>query len=364
MRILFAIILFLHLLVHYLGFAGSNNWLPGSHFAEISKVQGFFWLLVSVFLVIIIFLFLKAKPAWIILAIPVIIASQVLIILNWDAAKFGSFVNIIILLVLIFSFAGWRFENKFKKDKIEAIIIDSNQDKVITNADTEHLPELVQKYIRYSGFIGKPKIKNFELRFSGQMRERNKKWFSFTSEQLNTIQHPGRFFFMKANFKGIPTKGYHKYDGHSARMTIKPLSVFKVIDLSSKELLLSEMVTYLNDICLFAPGALIDSKFTWEDQEDNKVKVNYSNSGESVSGILEINGQGQLTNFFSNDRYSVDEMKKFLFSTPVRDYRLFDGYLLPGYGEAIWHYPEEEFVYGKFNIQKVKFNIHRDFKSS
>ena len=357
MRILFAILLFLHLAIHFLGFAGAKGWLSGPGFTNISRNEGFLWLLVSAVILITLFFFLNRKPVWIILAIPVIIASQVLIILNWEFAKFGSLVNLIILIVVILSIAGWRFENKFKENKIEAIKANPPSEELISEKDLEHLPILVQKYIKYTGFQNSPKIENFEIRFTGEMREKNKDWFKFRSEQLNTISHPERHFFMKANFRGIPTKGYHQYDGKSARMTIKPLSIFKVVDISSEELLVSEMVTYLNDICLFAPGALIDDKFTWEEMDENKVKVHFANSGKIVSAILEINKQGELKNFYSNDRYEIDGMKKFLFSTPVSDYKLFGKHLLPGGGEATWHYPGEDFVYGKFRMVQIRYNL-------
>ena len=364
MRILFAILLFLHLAIHFLGFAGAKGWLYNEGITNIPIKEGFLWLLVSVVIFITLLFFIYRKPVWIILAIPVIIASQVLIILNWEFAKFGSIVNFIILLVVMLSIAGWRFENKFKENKIGAMRANPPSEEIISEKDLLHLPIPVQKYIKHTGFQNSPKIQNFEIRFTGEMREKNKNWFSFRSEQLNTISHPERHFFMKANFKGIPTKGYHKYDGKSARMTIKPLSIFKVVDISSDELLVSEMVTYLNDICLFAPGALIDKKFTWEDIAEDKAKVHFKNDGRAVSAILEINKQGELLNFYSNDRYEVDEMKKFLFSTPVSDYKLFGKYLLPSGGEAIWHYPGEDFVYGKFSLVQIRYNVRNPVNSN
>jgi len=359
MRILFIVILFLHLLIHLIGFAKANQWIevtPGSRM--ISTTQGILWLLVSILLLVTIVLFLLRKPAWILISIPVIITSQVLIILNWEEAKFGSIFNLIILVVAILSMAGWKFENKYKEDKVKAILANTGVSQTIEEKDLQPLPVLVQKYIRSSGFLGKPKIENFQLKFSGEMREKNKKWFRFRSEQLNTIKSPARYFFMKAIFRGIPTKGYHKYDGTTASMVIKPFSIFKVVDIQSRELLISEMVTWLNDICIFAPGALIDKKFSWEEIGDNTVRVKFSNSGKMVSALLEFNEKGQLINFFSNDRYSVDVNKQFMFSTPVGGYANFDGYNLASYGEAIWHYPEDDFVYGKFELQKVKFNLH------
>ena len=354
MRTLFAIILLLHLLIHLIGFGKSNSWLGENN---ISETQGFLWLLVSVLLIITAGLFLFKKPSWIIAAIPAIIISQTLIFLNWEEARFGSIFNLIILLVILFSIAGWSFENKYKKDKIGAIKDSPKSTEVISEQDLQHLPELVQNYITAAGFIGNPKIRNVCIRFNGQMREQRKNWFKFRSEQLNSIERPSRFFFMKAIFKGVPTKGYHRYDGKTASMTIKVLSLFSVIKLQTRELLISDMVTYLNDICLFAPGALIGNKFKWQVIDEHMVKVVFTNNAQSVSAVLEIDNTGKLVNFFTNDRYDINLQKRFMFSTPVGGYCNFNAYRLPSYGEAIWHYPQGDFVYGKFEVKDVSYNI-------
>ncbi|HKJ48195.1 MAG TPA: DUF6544 family protein [Christiangramia sp.] len=358
MRLLFTILLFLHLLIHSIGFAKAFHWIDSSgETMKMSGAQGFLCLLVSILLLLTIYYFHKKNPIWILLSILVIIISQVVILFNWDDAKYGSIINLIILIVAIISIAGWKFENKFREDKVRAILSSSPSNGKISNKDIEHLPLLVQKYIISAGFLGEPKIDNVLIRFTGEMREKGKKWFKFRSEQFNVIQDPSRFFFMKAIFKGIPTKGYHRYDGKSARMTIKPLSIFRIIDISSEELLLSEMVTYLNDICIFAPGALIGDKFTWEEDGENTVKVNFTNNGRTVSAILEINNSGQLINFFSRDRYAVNDTNKYLFSTPVGGYQTNNKFNLATYGEAIWHYPDEEFVYGKFDLMELLYNF-------
>lgn len=358
MRLLFTILLFLHLLIHTIGFAKAFHWIETSVGTyHLSGAQGILCLLVSVLLLMTIIFFQLKKHVWILLSLIVVIISQVIIILNWDATKYGSIINAIILVVAIISIAGWKFENKFREDKVKAILSNPSVNGLISNKDLEHLPRLVQQYIIYSGFIGKPKIENVLIRFTGEMREKNKKWFKFKSEQLNVVQKPSRYFFMKAVFKGIPTKGYHKFDGESARMIIKPLSILKFIDISSEELLLSEMVTYLNDICIYAPGALAGKKFTWTEESPNIVKVVFENNGRSVSAKLEINDSGQLINFFSKDRYAITESKKYLFSTPVGGYKSYNGFKLASYGEAIWHYPEEDFVYGKLEVKEVLYNI-------
>ncbi|GAA4308009.1 hypothetical protein GCM10023164_00910 [Christiangramia aestuarii] len=347
----------MHLLIHLLGFAISKEWITGPESLNISSEQGILWLIVSTLLLIIIFLFILRKPAWIILGIPMLITSQVLIILNWNEAATGSIVNFVIFLVVIFSIFSWNFENSFKKDKIAAIRENPGKQRLISRKDIEHLPGIVQKYLHYSGFVGRPRIENVQIRFKGEMREKGKSWFNFRAEQLNTVRKPARYFFMKAIFKGIPTKGYHRYDGHTASMNIKPFSLFSIVKIQTEELLVSDMVTYLNDICLFAPGALIEDHFTWQEMGENTARVIFTYNTRSVSAVLEIDDSGQLINFFSNDRYDINKNQKFMFSTPVAEYTNFGDYKLAGYGEAIWHYFEEDFMYGKFYVKKVKFNI-------
>jgi len=50
-------------------------------------------------------------------------------------------------------------------------------------------------------------------------------------------------------------------------------------------------------------------------------------------------------------------MKKYRFTTPLQDYQAINGYRLPNYGEAVWHYPEGAFVYGKFWVKGVDYNV-------
>jgi hypothetical protein len=50
-------------------------------------------------------------------------------------------------------------------------------------------------------------------------------------------------------------------------------------------------------------------------------------------------------------------LKKLKWSTPTRDYREIRGYRLPAYGEAVYHYPEGAFAYGKFTIRDVEYNV-------
>ncbi|MCK0188400.1 DUF6544 family protein [Arenibacter sp. F20364] len=358
MRILLLIITFLHGLIHFMGFAKAYNWGNMAQFTkEISRPLGILWLMTALlFLVTATGMFFK-KDWWPMLGIVAVVLSQGLIFTMWADAKYGTIANAIILCMAILGQCNLAFEGNYKKDVESAMKAVAPINEILSKEDLAPLPVCVQKYLENAGVVGKPKVYNMKIVFKGEMRDKDKDWFHFTSEQYNFMASPQRLFFMKAKVMGLPTNGYHKYTDQSASMHIKLLSLFSVVDLDEPELYPTETVTFFNDICLFAPAALIDKRITWVNLDALSAKATFNNNGTSITAILYFNEKGQLVNFISNDRYSVSEMKAFPFSTPVSNYKNINGYKLPTYGEAIWHYPDGEFVYGKFRVVDIVYNV-------
>lgn len=358
MKAAFILLVGIHLLIHSMGFIKVFRLADISALTHhISGFQGILWLCSAILFLVMIVLFTVNNNSWYIIAIPAIILSQALIITNWGDSKYGSLVNLIILGVAVVSIANKRFENNYRKEVTKAITTINFNEEVIREQELSELPEVIQKYLHHAGVVGSPRIYNMKITFEGEMREKGKDWFSFRSEQFNFIEEPGRYFFMKANFKGLPTRGYHSFTSSEVRIQIKPLSLFEVVDLKRPELFPTEMVTFLNDICLFAPAALIDKRISWQEIDQHSAKAIFRLNDTEISAILEFNKKGELVNFISEDRYAIDIMKKIPFSTPVKNYRNINRLNLPTYGEAIWQYPEGEFVYGRFKLVDLEYNL-------
>jgi hypothetical protein len=141
-------------------------------------------------------------------------------------------------------------------------------------------------------------------------------------------------------------------------MEIRLLGLFPVVDLKGlRELNIAETVTVFNDLCLFAPASLIDRKIQWEERDPLTAKATFYNGQNKISAILFFNEAGQLVNFSSDDRYTIKPLKQYPFSTPASHYLPFKDRMVPTYGETIWHYPDGEFVYGKFHLKKILYNV-------
>lgn len=354
----FIFVLLAHGLIHLLGFIKAFNYAEISRLTQgISKPIGILWLVTTLLFLISLILFFLGNEGWWKVAAIGIILSQILIVLSWQDAKFGTIANVIILIAVGLSWGKWQFENKYRNDIKDNLARTSElKTELLMEKDLDNLPEPVKRYLIYSNVLNKPKVHNVKIVFEGEMRDKEKH-FTFTSEQYNFFDEPTRLFFMKGKMFGITVPGYHRYSFANATMDIRLFGLFPVARHSGPFMNKTETVTLFNDMCLMAPATLIDKKIKWELIDNNSVKAVFSNRGITISAVLYFNDLGQLTNFKSNDRTAISEMKQFPFSTPVYEYKNLNGINVMSRGDAVWHYPKDDFIYGKFTLKDIKYNI-------
>ena len=354
----FAGILLLHGLVQATGFTRAFGWGSFTQFSkDISRPAGLLWLTAAALFILCAIIYLAGKINWAFIALAAVILSQALIFFQWQDAKWGTPVNAFVLFAGIAAIATQQFEKTYRSSVLEGLQrTNSLNNDMLQQTDIASLPALVQKYLLQAGVVGRQKVHNLHLVFNGHMRSRKMDWFRFRSEQYNFIDIPTRLFFMKATMFGIPVPGFHAYRNGIATMRVKLFGLYAVADYKGDMLNKAETVTLLNDICLFAPAALIDKRFQWEPADILSIKIIFTVNNITVSAILYFNEAGELTNFVSDDRCDINDSASYRFSTPVDKYQNIDGLHLPGYGETIWHYPEGPFCYGKFDLQSISYN--------
>lgn len=231
---------------------------------------------------------------------------------------------------------------------------------IITEQDLQHLPPVVKKYLDYTGIIGKEKIVNVRIKFEGKIRSKPEdSWMTFTSEQYNFFDQPTRIFFIKARKMGIPATGIHLYKEETAIMVIKIAGLFKVVDAKGPEMNQGETVTVFNDMCFMAPGTLIDKNIQWEIIDSMTVKAKYTNGDITIVATLFFNENGELVNFISNDRFELADgkiYKNYPWSTPIREYKDFNGIRTASSASTIFHRPDSDFCYGEFTLKEIEYN--------
>ncbi len=231
--------------------------------------------------------------------------------------------------------------------------------EILTDNDLIHLPEIVQKYLRYVGVVGKEKVHNMRVMMGGGIRSNPEdEWMKLTSVQYNFFDNPVRVFYIKARRAGIPAIGLHIYKNEKASFVVKLLGLFRIIDAKGEKLDQGETVTVFNDMCLLAPATLISRNIQWEEIDPLTVLARFKNGKITISARLLFNEKDELINFISNDRYETDGKKynNYPWLTPVKEYKEFDGLKLCSEATADYERPDGSFSYAYFIVKKVEYN--------
>ena len=99
---LLAIIIFLHGLIHLMGYSKAFHYTDIKNIkAHISRPVGVLWILACLLFIATAVLLLINNDYWKIIGIVAVILSQVAIIMGWKDAKYGTITNLLILSAII-----------------------------------------------------------------------------------------------------------------------------------------------------------------------------------------------------------------------------------------------------------------------
>lgn len=102
MKLVFAILILIHGIIHLIGFVKAFQLaVINPEGQSISKPMGMLWIFTTTLFLMTTILYLLKNEWWFFIAIPAVIISQILIIIYWKDAKFGTLANIIILIPTI-----------------------------------------------------------------------------------------------------------------------------------------------------------------------------------------------------------------------------------------------------------------------
>jgi len=363
LRIIFAGCLILHGAIHLLGFTREWHLGAGTIAGEklisfpglTGKIAGLLWLGACLLLILSAILYLlKADSFWIVATAATII-SQILIILYWQDAKFGTAANFIIAIVLVMSAAVHRFESRVRQEVMHITAAAGTLSLLVTENDTKDLPLPVQRWLRHSGILGKERPNVIRIEQKGAMRSTpTSKWMPFEATQFFTIDPPA--FVWQANIHAAPMvniAGRDKFENGRGNMLIRPLSLITLTNSSGAEIDEGTLVRFLAEMLWF-PQAAVSDYLSWENVDENHANVTMKVGDVTATGIYAFDDAGNVTGFESQRYGDFDgAFRKETWSISITGHKTMDGIIIGNTSEVTWKLKDGDFTWLKLEVTNV-----------
>lgn len=360
MKIIFAVIVSFHGIIHLLGFIKGFELAEVDRLnGEISKTAGFLWFTALILFFVSIALFLLKSDWWWMTGIIAVVVSQILIFLHWQDTKFGTIANIIILIVLVFAFAEWNFNRFVSREIKDFLPVIVNAEKYVTEEDLLKVPPVIRKWLVRSNVTGKPVYQTVNLKQTGEMKTTpDGKWMDFEAEQWSNTLKPE--FIWKTNvsmFPGIFMSGRDKLINGEGNMLIKLLSIFTVVDSKSPEINQGACLRYLGELVWY-PYAALNKIYFWEEIDPVTAKIILKQGDISASGIYKFTEEGDFLSFEAKRYYERKEgatLENWYVTVIDNGYKNFQGIRIPAKLSVIWKLEEGDFNWMNLEITDIRY---------
>lgn len=232
----------------------------------------------------------------------------------------------------------------------------------VSDADLAGLPHPARRYLHAMGVVGRPRTRSFRAHLTGRFRRGpDAPWMPCDAWQYNTVDEIARLFRMRLRFAGVvPMWGWDTYQAGHGRMRGTLLGLVPVADGSGPEFDTSELVTWLNDAVLMAPGMLLDARVTWQETGEDSFRVAVTDAGRTVAAEVLLGARDRPRDFRTDDRWAdlPGGLVRATWSTPVLDWTIADGRPRLGRARAEWHLPDgSRLAYGELTLIDLELDV-------
>lgn len=349
----------LHGLIHLLGFAKAFDLTKNETItSSITKPIGLTWLLVTLLFLVVAATYFLNKSFWPWVAIATVVISQLLIVLVWKDARWGTLANVFILLVAVPAFANFQFQ-KMVDEEIGTLLSNVAKPTVAAHPHPVNLPEPVQQWFEKYAVVYKEPVHSARIKQIGRMRTSPEgKWMNFTATQYYDFYNPSFVWTTQVELMPlINLVGRDKFMNGEGEMVIKLLSLIPVVDEAKNEKINSgTMLRYLGELTWF-PFSITSPYITWHTVDSRSAKATMQYKNTTAQGIFFFTADGDIAAFEAERYYGGGaEARLETWRVEVTDYKLFNGIRMPYKNRVIWKLDKGDFAWLELEITALETN--------
>ena len=376
MRFILVLLLVVHGLIHVLGFMKAWQLAALPQLSRVAaldapppvvKTVGLLWLVVSALLLASALSVLLRTASWWQLGLIGVAVSQLLILLAWQDAKAGTWINLLLLVTMSIGAAHERFHHE-SDAQATALLSDaaSVTPTLLTSAAVASLPATVQRWLQRSGAVDRPSPRGVRLRQRGSLRASPRgAWMPVTASQYFNVSEPSFVWEVDARMaKVLPLVGRDSYLEGRGHMLIKLLSLVPVVDVANERIDQGTLLRFLGELCWF-PGAAAHAYLQWVARDERSADVTMTHRGVTATATFTFDALGRVTSVAA-ERYlgGGPDAKREHWVIPMREWTRVGDVEIPVRGDAIWKLPDGDFSYYRWEIVELEADRFEPYASA
>ena len=364
-RILFIALLFVHGLIHLIGFysvwtLSSSSMLSGNTLFALNglapQISGVLWLIAGLTLIASAVSYFLRKDSFLYLALAAIVISQSLIVCYWQDAKFGTIANCIILIVIIINVARTIF-NRSVDHELSTMFEAAHNGSGSGQTAKAALPPIVTKWLAISRSTDKVPSR-IRLSQKGFMRSKpSADWMSFSASQYYTMDPPAFVWNSQINAGMITIAGRDKFGNGKGNMLIKPFYIYNLANTSGPEMDQGTMLRYMGELMWFPEAAVMDY-FHWEEIDSTSASLSMTYNGVTANGTFAFYKNGLVKSFTAQRFGNFDgEFRKETWEVWVNEHNVINGRLVGSKCKVTWKLKEGDFTWLMIDVKDISYEF-------
>ncbi len=364
MRIVLLALIGLHAIIHLFGFLQAFEFSEFNGISQvISKTSGLLWLVASLLFMVTAILYFIHSNIWWAFGLTTIVISQILIFNYWSDAKYGTIANLIVFVGVLLAYLNNNFQHLVSNERTQMFETSVKyQGDSISSHQISDLPVVVQKWMNYSGVIGKSTISTVFLIQDLQLKLKpeQENWSQGSAEQYFTIQPPSFNWDIETQMNPLMSAiGRDKFENGKGEMLIKLFGLIPVADVKNEEKInQAALQRYLAEIVWF-PSAAMSEYLVWEEIDEFSAKATMEYNGTKGSGIFYFDEFGQFEKFTAMRFKSPTDSEPTEWTVVANRTEERNGIKIPTECEAIWSLESEKWTWLKLKIKHIEYNVDK-----
>ena len=229
-----------------------------------------------------------------------------------------------------------------------------------TAEDFAALPAAVRDYLESCGYIGVRKMSYMKIEFRDVafMQGKNGPALTIDYTQYNFAAEPARMALIDSGMFGVPFEGRDYYSGGTGGMKGVIAKCVPLFDQTGAEMDKACLATFLAE-SMFIPSVLVQDYISFEELSENEVRATVTYGGQTASGVFTFNERHEMVSFSTDDRAAAGtdgSMEYIPWTARCGGYvTTADGLRQPTTMQAVWNYPDGDFVYFDGVISRLSY---------